>query len=468
MRIRWLDVLLLSLLCGMLSVCCCGTNGGDECEVSDEDNFDDYKEEDSCKLIYYDFFLIAGEDIPINSTVGWEDVVVPFKQHDRRAFPLFHRFHDFYQVPNKPFHFLFAPILNHPFECHEIYYNLRMDPLDESMKLNPPLFATLAVRAGDPLYQTCRHPDHSFEDKIDDFPTVEDVAAHGWCMDGLRTGRSTLSGVELGAFATRDFAKAESVMVGPLIHMHRSEFRNRHDETDEELLNYCYGHPNTDLLLLPSMPIVNSINHRPEPNVGIVMPHNLSDVFTGPTEVTFGDNEISKLYVDYVALRDIKAGDELFINYGEEWIEAWEKRDPSKPFRHEIRPTDLFPQDWLEQEVRDKPVPELATPKLKPGQIDNIRLLTGEIIGPYLHRVGLPDGFTEKMAKWADDIGVTATMEDYILNGKALKKGTETKVRINGGTWWIKRFGASWQSDMHYITPDDDESVGDLDCADCC
>ena len=27
------------------------------------------------------------------------------------------------------------------------------------------------------------------------------------------------------------------------------------------LLNYCYGHPNSDLLLLPYAPLVNFINH---------------------------------------------------------------------------------------------------------------------------------------------------------------------------------------------------------------
>jgi hypothetical protein len=260
--------------------------------------------------------------------------------------------------------------------------------------------------------------------------------------------------------------------------MHRSEFRNKKQDngttttTDEELLNYCYGHPDTDLLLLPAMPVVNSINHSPEPNVAIVPTLNLDDVFTGPTEIAFGGHELSNLDVAYVALRDIQAGDEIFIHYGEEWMRAWEGRDPTKPFRHEIHLTDFFPQDWLDEEVRDKPAPELARPKLKAGQIDHIRLLssTGEIIGPHLHRIGFPDGFTEKMAKWADDIGVTATMEDYILNGKALQKNSDTRVRINGGNWWIKRFDGSWQSDMHYITPDDDESVREILglCANCC
>ena len=147
------------------------------------------------------------------------------------------------------------------------------------------------------------------------------------------------------------------------------------------------------------------------------------------------------------------------MDYGQEWQTAWEERDLTQPFRHDIGlDRSFFPQQWLDNQVKDEPFPDLDLETLQPGQVSRVKLMTGQELGQYLHRVGLPRNFTAKLNQWSEDMGITRVMQDLILNGKGLKKDGQERVRINGGTWWIKRFDGNWQSNMHYITPDDDAS----------
>ena len=78
-------------------------------------------------------------------------------------------------------------------------------------------------------------------------------------------------------------------------------------------------------------------------------------------------------------------------------------------------------------------------------------------LAPYLHRVGMPPDLTEKLLAWAENSGLVSILKDALTINR-LEYDEEARVRVNGGTWWIKRFENYWASDLMYMTPDDDES----------
>ena len=67
------------------------------------------------------------------------------------------------------------------------------------------------------------------------------------------------------------------------------------------------------------------------------------------------------------------------MDYGQEW-RTWEERDLTQPFRHEIGlDRSFFPQQWLDNQVKDEPFPDLDLETLQPGQVSQeVKLMTGQ------------------------------------------------------------------------------------------
>jgi hypothetical protein len=114
------------------------------------------------------------------------------------------------------------------------------------------------------------------------------------------------------------------------------------------LLNYCYGHEHSDVLLLPIAPMINALNHDGiAPNAklvwhqvnnnnnnnenGVVVDElhrrqqyhhtELLSYDAAKVVVTHG----MSLAVDVVATRTIRPGEEITIDYGSQWKTAWDK-----------------------------------------------------------------------------------------------------------------------------------------------
>ena len=167
---------------------------------------------------------------------------------------------------------------------------------------------------------------------------------HGTCADHLQAAPSTLEQAGKGAFATRDLPQGTVVAQLPLIHIADKErlrmYKMRttkagvhwadHSEPVgyQILLNYCYGHEESSVVLCPYGPIVNYVNHNKtqanvvlrwgDPARGNHMPHLLE----GPVDRLDSDST-AKLAMELVATRPIAKGEEVFLDYGSAWEEAW-------------------------------------------------------------------------------------------------------------------------------------------------
>ena len=171
---------------------------------------------------------------------------------------------------------------------------------------------------------------------------LTDLQAHGRCMDHMRAGPSTLEQAGRGAFATRRLPKDTIITGTPLLFFPSHEYFDMYagdwfhktfiDESAHAgfqlLLNYCWHHNASSIYLCPYGGGINYINHnQTRANVRLQwardgeMGHNATLLHQSPTSMYH--RAAPPLHMDVVALRDIESGEELMMDYGNDWENAW-------------------------------------------------------------------------------------------------------------------------------------------------
>lgn len=176
---------------------------------------------------------------------------------------------------------------------------------------------------------------------------VEWIKMHGVCVDNIKLGKtSTITDNKAGrgAFAKR-FLKAESLIAPiPLLHVIDKDVFNFYlwDTPNNDgarvllkeqgvigkqlLLNYCFGHPQSSLLLCQTTNTALINHNKDQPNARIQWSE--WDPSTR-SWLSLSFDEVSKkkgrgLVFDLIATRDINEGEEIFIDYGDEWQASWD------------------------------------------------------------------------------------------------------------------------------------------------
>jgi hypothetical protein len=202
------------------------------------------------------------------------------------------------------------------------------------------------------------------KDYLRSIRNIEYLKTYGACMDHLRVAPShQIPHAGRGVFASRSFMKGSIVATVPLIHIpernvmtiyekskidvnfqQEEPVRNTSNPIHQQLLlNYCFGHEQSTLLLCPYGIVSSLINHAPtEANEEFHTP-NRSDYPVANVQIKWSAQftkhpewwsmNITEwaysyrtgLAFEYVALRHITANEEIFIDYGVEWQNAWEK-----------------------------------------------------------------------------------------------------------------------------------------------
>ena len=169
---------------------------------------------------------------------------------------------------------------------------------------------------------------------------------HAVCVDTLKAGTSTIPEAGRGAFTKRSFAPNEVIAPVPLLQIasdrvldmfeiieRGNEFvSNRLRYRGKQIVtNYAFGHPESTALFVPVSPTVTLINHGTPDKVNAqlrwsVNKHwgNAHDMLERPIN-ELPDFANLGLVMEAVALRDIKDGEEIFIDYGSLWQAAWDE-----------------------------------------------------------------------------------------------------------------------------------------------
>ena len=310
---------------------------------------------------------------------------------------------------------------------------------------------------------------------------VEWLEENGICLDTLRWGRSTIQGAGRGAFVKEPFERGDVIIPSPVLTIKKSDldiyaasqeegrYRAQLDlknQTGRELLmNYCYGHKDSPMLLVPYAPIVNFINHNgAAPNVEIRWPKGiLWDLYGSddwleehPLDVL---SVAGELMIEFVALRDLEPGEELFIDYGKDWEEAWKGRSMDEPFRHEIGvPDGLFPEVWMHKST----IYEVAPVKPDPGQVVPLTFAhNGKPVSEVAFAVGLPKGYTQHMRGYTDQKGISDVFRKLLMAKKSVLGDNEWAVfpDNDGQEWFVHSYEHdAWDFNMHYIAAWDEDS----------
>jgi hypothetical protein len=97
--------------------------------------------------------------------------------------------------------------------------------------------------------------------------------------------------------------------------------------TFQLLMNYCFGHEKSTLLMCPYGLLTAFVNHSHEnPNTKIQWSKEMRHPeWRNQTISEWGDEYHTGVSLDFVALRDIEEDEEILIDYGEAWERAWQE-----------------------------------------------------------------------------------------------------------------------------------------------
>ena len=167
------------------------------------------------------------------------------------------------------------------------------------------------------------------------------IRENGLCVENLIPGKSQITDAGRGAFAQFALSKDEIIVPVPLLQIINRKVLIMTDESQESigkqlLLNYCFGHSESSLLLCPltNAILINHCSAR-KPNPACENGPNAkvqwasawdttNPRWTGMSLDELAMKETRGLSMEIVALRDIGVGEEVFIDYGEEWEKAWD------------------------------------------------------------------------------------------------------------------------------------------------
>ena len=231
-------------------------------------------------------------------------------------------------------------------------YDLLMDlvevwPKARPMRALPPTLGEVQTAINDNIHAVGSSASNSLLRAIHQpnaTRSLDWLKQHGTCIDHIIPGPSTLLNAGHGAFAKRRLPKDTIITTSPLIHVWNKTLVEMYDISPGEngnyekkgiigrqlFLNYCFSHEESTLLLCPYGAGINYINHNQTlANVKIVWTkdgmsnHDSRWLDKAPGEMK--GEYVPHLGVNYVAVRDIERGEELFLDYGHAWERAWQK-----------------------------------------------------------------------------------------------------------------------------------------------
>lgn len=204
--------------------------------------------------------------------------------------------------------------------------------------------------------------------------TQEWLRENGKCLENLVPGVSQLPNAGNGGIAQHFIGKGDIVVPAPMIHVMDRHVLAIHDDNgkkvgDQLLLNYCFGQKDSILLLCPNTNaiLINHCSHRSNcncvPNAEVRWSNgwdDTSDAWRKMSLYELAQQPFRGLDMDIVALRDIAPGEEVFLDYGLDWEDAWnahlETWKPLQPVfisAKDVNELDVPPDFMRQENLRD-------------------------------------------------------------------------------------------------------------------
>jgi len=226
--------------------------------------------------------------------------------------------------------------------------------------------------------------------------SVDYLRRQGRCLDALVSRKSRIPHAGRGAFIRWGVGKGKIIAPVPVIpaskealKVYRSKQSSKGAGSEilegyQLLMNYVYGHVNSSTVLVPYGPIVSLINHGPSSTVASRMMNVTANVrLQWPqsntlmpdtarawlrrknTHELYTQTQSAGLLLELVATRDIDAGEELFLDYGEHWqrawlshVESWSPPPNSDKYAPSYVHDDAILQARTEKELQQHPYPD--------------------------------------------------------------------------------------------------------------
>lgn len=175
--------------------------------------------------------------------------------------------------------------------------------------------------------------------------TLQWIEKNGICLDLIKPGKSSIPDAGKGAFAKSFIKKDTIISPVPLLtitdrNLLKIRIKNSEILSDDILLNYCFGHKESHILLCPgtNMILINHCSGRMpnsgqcdgngpnakirwstgwDPDTAQWLKYSLEKIQNSTAERRRG------LSFEVVAIRDIRPGEEIFIDYGINWENAY-------------------------------------------------------------------------------------------------------------------------------------------------
>ena len=271
---------------------------------------------------------------------------------------------------------------------------------------------------------------------------------HGQCMDNIIVGRSTIPDAGRGAFATRYIPSGGLVSPAPLVHiddidnmvMFMEHVYNEDDDlvpnrrgeyTWQLILNYCFAHHQSTLLLCPYGLLSSLINHSKE-NFNTKIQWSEDHRMRHPEWLEepikeWGLEFHTGLQIDFVATRDIEANEEILIDYGSFWQKAWDNH--VEEFKFEEHRSEYYRPAYELNELVFNDDFELRTEKDRAYELDGVQMhcrrwylhqinkrLVGDQACNIVRKLG-EDSYLVRAVRWKDDNEdrTTSFSQDHVL-----------------------------------------------------
>jgi hypothetical protein len=167
--------------------------------------------------------------------------------------------------------------------------------------------------------------------------SLEWLQTNGICLDKLEIKPSTIVEAGRGVFAKGAIEEGSIIVPAPVLQLnlnkqktfpHQSQLEDPSSLPTHNLVtNYCFGHPNSTVLLCPYVTTALLINHSSgsSPNAVVRLSQH---AYSKPELLQMPFNMIKfeplGVMLEIVATRPIAEGEEIMIDYGAAWQEAWD------------------------------------------------------------------------------------------------------------------------------------------------